>query len=72
MAVGLDPKDPLASPPYLLDAANNRITLALFPKESWDRTFKEVLGIDTKWTEWDAHHFVPATVLTHALAQGDF
>ena len=34
--LGLDPKDPLASPAYLLDAADNRITLALFPKESWD------------------------------------
>jgi hypothetical protein len=69
--LGLKPTDPLASPPYLLNAADNKITMAVFPTDSWDRTFKDVLGIVTKWTYWDAHHFVPATVLTHALAQGD-
>ena len=69
--LGIHPKEPLARPPYLLEAADNRITLALFPTESWDRTFKDVLGIDIKWTYWDAHHFVAATVLTHALAQED-
>jgi hypothetical protein len=67
--LGLKPRDALASPPYLLGAAGNKITMALFPTDSWDRTFKDVLGIDTKWEFWDAHHFVPATVLTHALAQ---
>ncbi len=69
--LGLKATDPLASPPYLLSAADKKVTMALFPTDSWDRTFKDVLGIVTKWTYWDAHHFVPATVLTHALAQGD-
>lgn len=61
----------LPSPPFLVSDADNKITLALFPTDSWDSTFKDVLGIDTKWEYWDAHHFVPATVLTHALSQGD-
>ena len=69
--LGLKAMDPLASPPYLLNAADKKVTMALFSMDSWDRTFKDVLGIVTKWTYWDAHHFVPATVLTHALAQGD-
>jgi hypothetical protein len=70
--LGLEPTDPpLPSAPYLLSAADNKITMALFPTDSWDRTFKDLLGINTKWDFWDAHHFVPATVLTHALAQGD-
>jgi hypothetical protein len=86
--LGLKPADPpLPSPPYLLGAAGNKITMALFPLDSWIRTFKE-FGIDAPapspptapgkppapkvaWEFWDAHHFVPATVLTHALAQGD-
>jgi hypothetical protein len=68
--LGLKPTDPLR-PPFLLGAVDNKITLALFPTDSWDRTFKDVLGINTKWEYWDAHHFVPATVLTHALSQGD-
>ena len=86
--LGLKPTDPLPSSPYLLGAADNKITMALFPLDSWIRTFKE-FGIDAPapspppaprkppppkiaWEFWDAHHFVPATVLTHALAQGDF
>jgi hypothetical protein len=81
--LGLEAKDPLVMPrdpqghvlPYLLSAADNKITVALFPLDSWIRTFKE-FGIDApvappKWEYWDAHHLVPATVLRHALAQGD-
>jgi hypothetical protein len=89
----LEPKDPLVIPrdpqghvlPYLLSAADNKITMALFPTDSWNRTFKDVLGQDAfkavplkdkagndrEWENWDAHHLVPSTVLTHALAQGD-
>jgi hypothetical protein len=66
--LGLKATDPLANPPYLLSADDNKITMALFPTETWDRTFKELFGFTTKWVYWDAHHFVPATVLTHALA----
>ena len=69
--LGLTPNDTLVTAPFLLGAASNNITLALFPTDSWDRTFKDVLGIDIKWRYWDAHHFIPATVLTHALSQGD-
>jgi hypothetical protein len=80
----LDATVPLA-PPFLLSAHDNNITMALFPLDSWIRTFKE-FGIDnpapdyldkeghlkkTAWEYWDAHHLVPATVLRHALAQGD-
>ena len=74
--LGLKPTDPL-TPPFLLSAADNKITMALFPLDSWIRTFKE-FGIDAPtpdpkiaWEYWDAHHLVPATVLRHALAQGD-
>lgn len=67
--LGLKAKDPaLPSPPYLLNVADNKVTLALFPTESWIRTFKDVINVDIAWTYWDAHHFVPATVLTHALS----
>ena len=71
-----------AQRPNLLSAADNKITMALFPLDSWIRTFKE-FGIDApapkkadalappKWEYWDAHHLVPATVLRHALAQED-
>ena len=86
--LGLDDKDPLVMPrdpqghvlPYLLSAAENKITMALFPLDSWIRTFKE-FGMDVpappdafhpNWEYWDAHHLIPETVLTHALAQGDF
>jgi hypothetical protein len=68
--IGLKPADPLASPPYLISAADTKITLALFPTDTWDRTFKDQ-GIDIHWKYWDAHHFVLATVLTHALSQQD-
>jgi hypothetical protein len=82
--LGLAPTAPL-TPPFLLPAADNKITVALFLLDSWIRTFKE-FGIDnpapdyldkeghpkkTAWEYWDAHHLVPATVLRHALAQGD-
>jgi hypothetical protein len=35
------------------------------------KTFKDTLGVDVALAWWDVHHFIPATVLTHALAQGD-
>jgi len=69
--LGLKPSDSLPSPPYLLNAADNKITMALFPTASWDRVYKDLFGKDTKWGYWSAHHFVPATALTHALSQGD-
>jgi hypothetical protein len=83
--LGLGAADPLPSPPFLLSAADNKITMALFPTDSWNRAFKDVLGQDAfkaahhedkdhkviEWGNWDAHHLVPSTVLTHALAQGD-
>ena len=85
--LGLGAKDPIVMPrdpqgnvlPYLLSAADNKITMALFPLDSWIRTFKE-FGMDVPappnafhpyWEYWDAHHLIPETVLTHALAQGD-
>ena len=83
LLLGLKDSAPLV-PPFLQSAAENKITLALFPTDSWNRTFKDMLGNDAftavhhkykgkdiEWVNWDAHHLVPSTVLTHALAQGD-
>ena len=45
-------------------------TVALLPFMSWQQTFAN-LGMADKIFTWDAHHLIPATMLTHALAQGD-
>ncbi len=60
------------------------LMIATTGEDSWNRTFKDMLGNDaftavhhkykgkdSEWVYWDAHHLVPSTVLTHALAQGD-
>jgi hypothetical protein len=70
--LGLKPTDAL-SPPFVRDAADNKITLAWFPKESWASTFQDLgVKVGFTWAMWDAHHLIPATVLPHALTQGDF
>ncbi len=70
--IGLKATDPLPAMPFLRGADDNKISLALFPLSSWVETFKE-FGMNAfaqgqKWQYWDAHHLVPATVITHALS----
>ena len=57
--------------PYVKNSPDGMRTAAALPTSAWIRTFKDVLGskVDLAW--WDAHHFIPATVLTHAVQQGD-
>ena len=75
--LGLKSTAALPAMPYLQGADDNKITMALFPLSSWQETLKEfgitAFGARTKrtpdgWEYWDAHHLVPATVLTHALS----
>jgi hypothetical protein len=59
-------------PPYIKNALNNKRTAAEIPLSAWETIFKNVFNqkFDFDWQY--AHHSVAATMLTHALAQGDF
>jgi len=57
--------------PYVENSSNKRHTAAVLLLGSWDKTFKNVVNLNTTFAWWDAHHFIAATMLTHALAQGD-
>jgi hypothetical protein len=63
------------TPPYFENSANGNKTLAVIPPDTWKKTFENVLNVDASklkaLTEWDVHHWIAATMLTHALAQGD-
>ena len=66
----LDRKAPaLPAAPFIVDSAEKKRTVACLPTASWVKLVKTPSGTVLKW--WDTHHFIPATVLTHALAQGD-
>jgi hypothetical protein len=70
--LGLKKDDPaLPAPPFVLSSPDNKRTVASLSAASWVKTFKNVLGVDVILEWWDVHHFIPATVLTHALAQRD-
>jgi hypothetical protein len=70
--LGLKPHDPaLPAPPFVQNSPDNKRTVASLSVDSWVKTFKDTLGVDVALAWWDVHHFIPATVLTHALAQGD-
>jgi hypothetical protein len=68
--LGLAAKDPALPPqPYVVTSADKKRTVASLPTGSWVKWVKTPPGKTLAW--WDTHHFIPATVLTHALAQGD-
>ena len=83
--LGLKPPDPaLPVPPFIQNSPDNRRTVVSLSTPSppgsprpwdesmvWVKTFKNILGVNVALEWWDAHHFIAATVLTHALAQGD-
>jgi hypothetical protein len=47
--------------PYVVTSTDGKRTAAVLPEESWE----VLLGVPLE--EWDVHHFIPATVLTHAI-----
>jgi hypothetical protein len=58
--------------PYALNSADNRRSASVVTVSSWTRTFAKVFAT-TPSLDWQyAHHVIAATMLTHALAQGDF
>ncbi len=68
--LGLKPGDPeLPAQPYVLNSATR--TVASLSLATWNRAFNNILGESVSLPWWDVHHFIAATVLTHALAQGD-
>jgi hypothetical protein len=70
MLLELAKKDPALPPePYVVSSVDKKRTVASLPTESWVKWVKTPPGGALAW--WDTHHFIPATVLTHALAQGD-
>ncbi len=57
--------------PYIKNSGDTR-TAGVIPLSAWLRA-KSAFELDNKWDDWSyAHHIIAATVLTHALAQGDF
>jgi hypothetical protein len=63
---------PPPAEPYALNSADNRRSASVVTVSSWTRTFAKVFG-STPSLDWQyAHHVIAATMLTHALAQGDF
>lgn len=59
--------------PYIKTARDNKRMAALLPTAAWQALFIRLgLGSTTSnIREWDVHHLIPATMLKHALAQGD-
>jgi hypothetical protein len=72
--LGLKPADELPVAPYIASALQNKRTATALPINTWSATFEGLFGGPRKpafvWD--DIHHIIPATMLTHALAQGDF
>lgn len=48
--------------PYVVTSPDGKNTAAVLPEASWE------LLVGTPLEDWDVHHFVPATMLTHAIA----
>jgi hypothetical protein len=48
--------------PYVVTSADRKLTAAVLPEASWE------LLLGTALEDWDVHHFIPASVLTHAIA----
>jgi hypothetical protein len=57
--------------PYVRNSSDNKRSAAVLPVSSWKKTFKSVFGRDADLDWQYAHHVIAATMLTHALAQGD-
>jgi hypothetical protein len=57
---------PLPAAPYVVNSSDNRRTVSVVTNETWSKAF----GRPIPWVF--IHHAIAATMLTHALAQGDF
>jgi hypothetical protein len=61
----------LPSPPFFAKpSGNNQRTVAVIPNATWTKTVGRAPSQPLEWKH--VHHLVAATMLTHALAQGDF
>jgi hypothetical protein len=62
----------LPSSPYILNSSDNRRTAAVLADPDWARAYTKATGRTVgKWNWQWSHHLFAATMLTHALAQGD-
>jgi hypothetical protein len=69
--LGWKASDPLPARPFFKTSPDTKRSVGAFDLASWVKTFKNVRGVDVVLKWWDVHHFIPASALTHALAQGD-
>ena len=62
----------LPSPPFFAkpSGTDNKRTVAVIPNETWTKTVGRAPSQPLEWAH--VHHLMAATMLTHALAQGDF
>lgn len=62
------------SSPYVLNSAHNKRTAAVITDGDWASVAAKYVGGKTRYRfDWRySHHVICATMLTHALAQGDF
>src|SRR2546425_628962 len=70
--LGLKAADKLPAVPYIEPALNNTRTAAALPVSTWSKTFEGLFKRKPGYDWSDVHHIIPGTMLTHALAQGDF
>ena len=65
--------DPVPSDPFVRNSADNRRTLSVVQLATWKKTVTKIGPNPSYIWDWgEAHHLIAATMLTHALAQGDF
>jgi hypothetical protein len=71
--LGLKAADKLPSAPFFASSPDSKRTATALPISTWSKTFADLFGGPRHPAyEWaDIHHIIPATMLTHALAQGD-
>ncbi len=56
--------------PFIKTTPDNKHTIALLPASAWQVAFRN-RGMTEGVGEWDAHHLIPAAMLTHAISMGD-
>jgi hypothetical protein len=61
---------PLPAAPYFANSSDGRRTVSVVTNATWSRAFRRPASNPIPWVY--VHHAVAATMLTHALAQGDF
>jgi subtilisin family serine protease len=59
------------SAPYVKNSSDDKRSAAELPVSSWETAFKNAFGKPVSLDWQFAHHTICATMLTHALAQGD-